>query len=77
MRTSCSILALLSVCGVGVVMGDSLGHDLVDRQPAPNLVQLAERLKLTTLVKALKDTGLARLLNHEGQTMRQTCTAAL
>jgi len=32
---------------------------------APNLLELAEKLNLTTFVAAAKQTGLAKLINHE------------
>lgn len=41
------------------------------KQPteAKNLVDLAESLNLTTLVKALEETGLDNIIDHEGSSI--------
>jgi uncharacterized surface protein with fasciclin (FAS1) repeats len=36
----------------------------------PNLIELAQQLNLTTFVNAAKQTGLDRIINHEGRLKR-------
>lgn len=44
----------------------------VNIEEAKNLVDLAESLNLTTLVKALEETGLDNIIDHEGNAMSRT-----
>ncbi len=53
-----------------ILFAATASASVINYDDQPSLIELAERLNLTSFVKAAKEAGVDRIINHEGKIIR-------